>query len=202
MSTSFDPYHKWLGIPPKDQPPHYYRLLGIDLFEGDAEVIEAAANRQMTYIQGCATGEYVAESQQLMTEITKARIALLDQKKRAVYDQRLKKKLAAGGKLRVAASLDRAPDVQPPPVGTAAQPPPPKPPVAKPNVTPPAPPSEQLGLPTTPPPVPKGAGAKRKVKLGWQFSRFHRPAAAGRWRWCGAVVVLAELDGQRCDFAE
>ena len=30
---NFDPYHKWLGISPKDQPPHHYRLLGIDLFE-------------------------------------------------------------------------------------------------------------------------------------------------------------------------
>jgi len=37
MAESFDPYHKWLGIAPKDQPPHYYRLLGIDPFEGDRE---------------------------------------------------------------------------------------------------------------------------------------------------------------------
>ena len=43
----FDPYHKWLGIPPKDQPPNYYRLLAINLFESDAEVIDTAANRQM-----------------------------------------------------------------------------------------------------------------------------------------------------------
>jgi hypothetical protein len=28
--SEFDPYRKWLGIPPKDQPPHYYRLLGIE----------------------------------------------------------------------------------------------------------------------------------------------------------------------------
>ena len=29
MKQSFDPYHKWLGIPPEDQPPHHYRLLGV-----------------------------------------------------------------------------------------------------------------------------------------------------------------------------
>ena len=39
MTESFDPYHKWLGIPPQDQPPHYYRLLGIELFESDPDVI-------------------------------------------------------------------------------------------------------------------------------------------------------------------
>jgi formylglycine-generating enzyme required for sulfatase activity len=172
MPTSFDPYHKWLGIPPKDQPPHHYRLLGIDLFEDDAEVIEAAANRQMTYIQSCASGEYVAESQQLMNEITSARIALLDPKKRGGYDDKLKKKLAAGGKLRVAASLDRAADVQPPPVDAPPPPPPPKPPLAKPEVAPPALPGSRLGLPTTPPPAPDTLAAQRKVQLGWQFPVF------------------------------
>ena len=30
---TFDAYHEWLGIPPKDQPPNHYRLLGIELFE-------------------------------------------------------------------------------------------------------------------------------------------------------------------------
>ncbi len=28
MPDSFDPYHRWLGISPKDQPPNRYRLLG------------------------------------------------------------------------------------------------------------------------------------------------------------------------------
>jgi hypothetical protein len=32
-STQFDPYRKWLGIAPADQPPNHYRLLGLDLFE-------------------------------------------------------------------------------------------------------------------------------------------------------------------------
>ena len=44
MSVSFDPYHKWLGILPKDQPPHHYRLLGLETFEDDLQVIEAAAD--------------------------------------------------------------------------------------------------------------------------------------------------------------
>jgi hypothetical protein len=33
---SFDPYHHWLGIPPKHQPPDYYRLLALERFEAAA----------------------------------------------------------------------------------------------------------------------------------------------------------------------
>ena len=43
----FDPYHTWLGISPRDQPPHHYRLLGIDLLEGELDVIENAADQRM-----------------------------------------------------------------------------------------------------------------------------------------------------------
>ena len=28
---SFDPYLNWLGIPPHEQPPNFYRLLGVVL---------------------------------------------------------------------------------------------------------------------------------------------------------------------------
>ena len=86
----FDPYHKWLGIPPKDQPPHYYRLLAIDLFESDPEVIDAAANRQMSYVRQRATGERVRVSQRLLNELSVARLCLLDPQKRSAYDAKLR----------------------------------------------------------------------------------------------------------------
>ena len=35
--ASFDPYQAWLGIPPHDQPPNLYRLLGLVLFESNPE---------------------------------------------------------------------------------------------------------------------------------------------------------------------
>mgnify|MGYP001446848472 CR=1 FL=1 len=40
--SDFDPYHKWLGIPPHDQPADHYRLLGIERFENDVDVISLA----------------------------------------------------------------------------------------------------------------------------------------------------------------
>jgi hypothetical protein len=51
MEAGFDPYHQWLGISPKDQPANHYRLLGVELFEVDHEVIENAADRQMAYLR-------------------------------------------------------------------------------------------------------------------------------------------------------
>jgi hypothetical protein len=29
MAGPFDPYHRWLGIPPQEQPPNHYRLLAL-----------------------------------------------------------------------------------------------------------------------------------------------------------------------------
>lgn len=78
----FDPYHKWLDIQPKDQPPNHYRLLGIERFEADADVIDAAANKQMAFIQKCATGKHIAESQKILNEISAARLCLLNKTKR------------------------------------------------------------------------------------------------------------------------
>jgi len=64
--ADFDPYYKWLGIPAEEQPPHHYRLLAIKLFETDFDVIQAAADRQMTYLRSLGTGSRVKESQALL----------------------------------------------------------------------------------------------------------------------------------------
>ena len=38
MPEAFDPYYTWPGIPPKDQPPNHYRLLGVERFEPAGQV--------------------------------------------------------------------------------------------------------------------------------------------------------------------
>ena len=43
--NTFDPLADWLAIPPAEQPPHHYRLLGLKLFEDDTATIERAAAR-------------------------------------------------------------------------------------------------------------------------------------------------------------
>lgn len=89
MAEGFDPYHKWLGIPPKDQPPNHYRLLGIERFEADPQVIELAADRQMTHVRSFQTGPHSALSQRLLNELSAARICLLNAQRKAEYDRTL-----------------------------------------------------------------------------------------------------------------
>ena len=50
-ADGFDPYYKWLGIPPEEQPPTHYRLLGIVQFEADPDVIANAASRQAFHLR-------------------------------------------------------------------------------------------------------------------------------------------------------
>ena len=95
MASHFDPYHKWLGIPPKEQPPTLYRLLQIEQFESDEDVIENAAQRQITFLKNAASGPYSRESQQLLNEINKARVTLLNKENRASYDESLRNSLRA-----------------------------------------------------------------------------------------------------------
>lgn len=94
MSKGFDPYYKWLGIPPKDQPPDLYRLLGVERFESDADVIDAAASKQMAYVRSCATGPRMDLSQKILNELAAARVCLLNSEKKAAYDVALRAELA------------------------------------------------------------------------------------------------------------
>jgi len=107
MPEPFDAYHKWLGIAPKDQPPHHYRLLGIDLFETDGDVIASAADQRMAHVRSFQAGQHSALSQKLLNQIAAARVCLLDPKKKAAYDRQLKTQLSP-------------PNVPPPAVETPA----------------------------------------------------------------------------------
>jgi hypothetical protein len=100
--ASFDPYYRWLGIPPEEQPPNYYRLLGIPLFESDLDVIENAAHRQMVYIRTFQTGKNADLSQKLLNELAAAKVCLMSRSKRAAYDESLRRLMSgesAGGEL-------------------------------------------------------------------------------------------------------
>ena len=87
---NFDPYYKWLGIPPKDQPPNHYRLLGLELFESDQDVIESAAVKQISYVRSFAIGPQSEHSQLILNELSVARVTLLNVKSKQVYDLKLR----------------------------------------------------------------------------------------------------------------
>ncbi len=82
MSDAFDPYYKWLGIAPEEQPASHYRLLAIRDFEPDPEVIDSAADRQMSHVRSFQTGAHSADSQRVLNELSAARLCLLNPAKK------------------------------------------------------------------------------------------------------------------------
>jgi len=113
MTSSFDAYHKWLGIPPEDQPAHHYRLLGVEPFESDPDVIVIAADGRMAQLKHFQTGKYSKLSQALLNEIAAAKVCLLNPEKREEYDDDLRQRLEEAKKPAVkAAPAGRKPDAQ------------------------------------------------------------------------------------------
>ena len=115
-----------MGIPPEEQPPSYYRLLGLVQYESDPEVIENAANQRMAHLRSFQAGRNASDSQRLLNEVAAARVCLLNAEKKAAYDNTLRESEAP-------------PAVPPSPTG-------PPPPLAPSQATPPipAPPSPAI----------------------------------------------------------
>jgi hypothetical protein len=91
---AFDPYHTWLGIPPEEQPPNHYRLLGVGVFESRPDVIASAADRQMGHLRTFQSGKHSVLSQQLLNEVATAKVCLLHPAKKAAYDNQLRQSQA------------------------------------------------------------------------------------------------------------
>lgn len=135
MADKFDPYREWLEIPPTEQPPDHYRLLGLERFSSDPAAIEAAVDRRVEFLQDVAAGEHGKESQKLLNEVAAARICLTSPDKKTVYDAELRsptKVVKSPAKLAVATPL---PESRPAPVKPAIPPVATAPPAAAPAVT-------------------------------------------------------------------
>ena len=89
MAVEFDPYHKWLGIPPAEQPANFYRLLALNPFESDPDVIEAAADARIAHLRSLQTGKFGDLTQPLLNEVTSAGSACLTGTKSDVADAAL-----------------------------------------------------------------------------------------------------------------
>jgi formylglycine-generating enzyme required for sulfatase activity/serine/threonine protein kinase len=107
---AFDPYYQWLGIPPKDQPPNHYRLLGAERFEENPDVIASAAEQRTTYLRTFQLGKYSGLSQRLLNEVAKAKVCLLNPATKAAYDATLKQQSPSAQ-----AAAPSAPPAPPPP---------------------------------------------------------------------------------------
>ena len=89
MSAPFYPYEAWLDIPAGEQPPSYYRLLGLATFEPDHATIERAARQQLARIQKLAAAEHAALAKVIAEQIVAARNILLSPGARQIYDRSL-----------------------------------------------------------------------------------------------------------------
>jgi len=95
--SEFDPYLKWLGIRATTRPVNHYRLLGVELFESDKDVISMAADRQMTHIRTYQSGPNGKASQKILDELARARRCLLVEEKKIAYDRALRARLGDAG---------------------------------------------------------------------------------------------------------
>jgi hypothetical protein len=85
----FDPYYEWLAIPPAEQPPNLYRLLGLQKYEPDPDVIEFAADRQMLFLRGFRSSPRWPYAEALLNAVARAKVELLNPERKQAYDQAL-----------------------------------------------------------------------------------------------------------------
>lgn len=149
LEPVFDCYHKWLGIPPAEQPPTHYRLLGLENFESDTDAVRNAADARMAHVKTFQNGRHALLSQRLLNEIAAARACLLDHEQKAAYDRQL------------AASLTP----RKPPIVRRVAPEPAKPPVqSKPA---PAPAVDVPIVTTEPRTITNRGRRRRRASIGW-----------------------------------
>ena len=106
--ASFDPYHKWLGIPPEQQPPNLYCLLGLPMFESDSDVIDAAAERQTIFLRTFQASDQAELAEKLLNEVSAARICLLNPRDKGDYDQTLHRALTEKPMLKTPMPTDNS----------------------------------------------------------------------------------------------
>lgn len=82
-----DVYKDWLGIPEGERPPDYYTLLRLVKFEDDPEKVRSNYKKLNAHVRKYATGEYAAESQQLLNELAKAMLCLTDPERKRELDE-------------------------------------------------------------------------------------------------------------------
>ena len=106
VQPDFDPYYKWLGIPTDQRPPNFYQLVGVQLFEKDFDVISSACDQRMAHLRTFSTGQNRDLAEQLLNEVSAARVTLLNPRLKAGYDSNLRAKYPPPGQGGIASRED------------------------------------------------------------------------------------------------
>ncbi|HID75347.1 MAG TPA: hypothetical protein EYP56_05050 [Planctomycetaceae bacterium] len=100
MGEPLDPYWQWLAIPPEEQPPDFYRLLGLQRFESDLQRVDRALRRRRQWVRTRAGGQHSAAARELIERVEAAGRTLLDPVLKRQYDAFLREQGTGGGHAR------------------------------------------------------------------------------------------------------
>src|SRR5688572_26591198 len=95
MTEHFDPYVEWLGIRESARPLSYYQMLSVPEFEDDLRAITVAADASIARLKSCDPGERRGRWEQLLDELSLARLCLSDRNRKQQYDTQLKARRGA-----------------------------------------------------------------------------------------------------------
>jgi hypothetical protein len=87
VMDSFDPYRQWLGIA-EPQPVDHYRLLGVERFESDPQLLQARTLQRMTEVRKYQLGPQAEHALRLQQEISRAFDVLSHPQRKAADRQR------------------------------------------------------------------------------------------------------------------
>jgi len=85
---NLDYYREWLEVPDGPRPPSHYVLLGLAVYEADAQKISDAAAARLRMVRPYGL-KYPKESTDLLNQIAAAEVCLLDAETKAKYDRSL-----------------------------------------------------------------------------------------------------------------
>jgi hypothetical protein len=85
-TVTFDAYESWLGIPANRRPPTLYDLLRLAPHESNPAVIDQAAVRRMSKVRQHQLGPHSDLSQEILSQLARARLILMDPDRRADYN--------------------------------------------------------------------------------------------------------------------
>lgn len=89
MAKELDVYRDWLGVTTEDRPPNYYQLLRLKQFEDDIAKIRTHYQKMNAHVRKFSTGDYAAQSQELLNELARAMLCLTDMQRKREYDASL-----------------------------------------------------------------------------------------------------------------
>ena len=127
MDPSKNPFYKWLGLDPKSNNPHHFKLLGVSpklIQQSEIEVaVRAGVKRNLDLLAKVPTGQKNdAVLAKLRSRIATAEQILLDPKLRGAYKLKLKAQIQASRSSKIISGQVQHPDSASDPSHSVAQP--------------------------------------------------------------------------------